>query len=511
MTYVVGGYSLDGSYAFGYVSDLFRVTASLVTIAYFAKVDLRQIFVFQGFINIQDRLNKKKSLNLSGWFVLSGLFILAASFVALPIIRHRGFGSYFWDMTVMDQVIWRKAFGYGLTSTAISGNSNPPLNFLLHQHLNFWLFPTAGLYRLFPATETLLILQSLALLLTFIPLWKISKELSPKWAPVCLLPLLYWCMQTIHKNNIWDIHENCYLPMVSLWAYYFFLKKRWIPVALCTLAVALFKEDAWVVAGAMAFYFFSSQKKWFFAILSFLVGFGIYASYGIFFNKINSISQSYSYLGNNFSETLPILAKNPFVFIQHLLTPGPLKFLGGTLLLSGGLWLFGGWTIVAIIPTFFEYALSTKPPMYSFDYHYAIAFLGPLLFAAAKGLNKIDSFKLTLFQKKGILVLAVAIAFSQLTFSEPVAIKNYLVSSNWQERECFQKLIDQIPTDAPVYGMDPLISHLAKRPLVFAYPTFIPGFLPHSWMAVPEGTKLPDDFEIVKISCGLMIASNRKL
>ncbi len=507
-TYIIGGYSLDGTRGLSYVTDLFNVTSLSVLIGFAFGLDLNKIFVFRGFSNLQKYIQKKGNLNFSGRFVLFGCAILIMGFFAIPIIRHHSFASYFWDLTVMEQVIWRKAFGYGLSSTAITNQFNPPLDFLKGQHLNFWLIPISGIYRLFPYTETLLLLQSAALVLTLIPLWKISNEFLPKWMPPIILPILFWLWDTIHRNNIWDIHEACYLPMLSLWAYYFYLKRKWALVFIFTLAIGFFKEDAWVLAGAMAFYFFSNEKKWIPAIISFAIGFSIYASYGMFFNKVNLLPQRYAYLGNNFSDIVPTLVHNPFIFFQHLVTHGPLVFIGQVLTVSGGLWVFGGWAIVAIIPTFMECALSTNPAMLSFNNHYAIAFAGPLFFAAFKGLQRIDSFNWSVQKKKILLISAMAIALSQLVYSEPVQIKNYLHSEGWKNRECYLQLLAKIPTDAIVYSQDPLVSHLSKRPMLF-WTDNVKTYLPNSYIAEPSGTPLPPNYSIVSEDCGQMIASNR--
>lgn len=509
ITYVIGGYSLDGNQGFGYITDLFTISSVAVLFGFLFNLDLNQIFVLRGFKNLQGFLQKREKLETSGAFVLTCSFILVFAFYAIPIIRHHAFESYFWDLGVMEQVIWRKAFGYTLSSTAITNQFNPALNYL-RNHLNFWLFPISGMYRLFPYTETLLLLQTTALLLTLIPLWKIANEFLPKWFPPLLLPILFWLWETVHLNNTWDIHENCYLPLVTSWAYYFYLKRKWPQVVLFTLSAALVKEDAWVLAGAMAFYFFSSEKKWASAIISFLVGFSVYVSYGVFFNKVNVLSDRYAYLGKNFGESIPILQHNPFIFFQHLLTHGPLVFLGKVLMVAGGFWILGGWAIVVIIPTFMECALSTNPAMYSFGSHYAIAFAGPLFFAASKGIIKIDSLNWPLHRKKALVIAAVAIAMSQLYYSEPVKIKNYLQSESWKNKECYLNLLSRIPKDAIVYSQDPLLSHLSKRPMLF-WNYNVKNYLPNSYLAVPSGSPLPPSYSVLKEDCGEIIASNQAL
>jgi len=507
LTYTLGGYSIDGDHGLSYITDLFNLTSICVFLGFAFGLDLGQIFIFQGFNNFQTFLQKKEKLKLPGMFILICLSLFLMSFYIVPIIRHHSFSSYFWDLAVMEQVIWRRAFGYGLTSTAITNQFNPPLDFLWNQHLNFWLIPISFLYRLFPHTETLLILQSTALLLAFVPLWKISREFLPRWIPPILFPAFFWMWNTIHKNNVWDIHEACYLPLFSFWAYYFFLKRKWLYVGLFTLVIALFKEDAWVLAGAMAFYFFSANKKFFLAVFAFLVGFGIFVVYGILCDKVIPLSDRYAYLGNSFSEALPIISHNPFVFFQHLVTPGPLLFLVKVLTVTGGLWLLGGWAIIAIIPNLFECALSTNPGMYSFDYHYAIAFSGPLFFSAFMGLNKLDSLKISINKKKMILYGATAIALSQLFYSEPVQIKNYLQSKGWKTRQCYLALLNHVPVDATVYSQDPLVSHLSSRPLLF-FNYNVKSYLPNSIIVEPAGTTLPPGFFVVQQACGQMIASN---
>ena len=96
---------------------------------------------------------------------------------------------------------------------------------------------------------------------------------------------------------------------------------------------------------------------------------------------------------------------------------------------------------------------------------------------------------------------------SQLHYSEPIKIKNYLQSENWKNRECYLRLSDLVPKDAILYSADPLVSHLSKRPMLF-WDYNVKHYLPNSFIAEPISAPLPPNYSVIKEECGERIASN---
>ena len=471
-------------------------------VSFLLKWDLKNLWIVQGHTRIQEAISlRERPKGFLGLFTAFAWVYLLLNFLLLPLIRHWSFGTWFWDLAAMEQVLWRSSHGFGITSTAILNDPLTPLDFVFKQHLNLWLYPTSFFYRIFPFTESLLIAQSLALLLALIPLWKIGGEIFGTKIPVILLPLFYWCWQAVHKVNVWDVHENAFIPVFSLWAYYFFLKKRWWLTFAFTLAVAFVKEDAWVLAGAMGFYFLGSKKKWFWAAGCVVLGFAVFASYGVYFNKVITLGERYGYLGNDFSQSLNAIKSNPFIFFQQLCLPEPRYFLWRLFLLGGGTWLLSGLALIPIIPTFLECALSTNHGMQSFNNHYAITLAGPLFFAIACGLKKIEN-------HKKLLVGVTLISIAQLYFSETNTMASILGSDAWKNRKCMASLVEKIPETDAVYAQNPLASHLSKREILLLYKPGTSLTLDRAWIAAPEDVEIPASFLVIAQDCGCKLARN---
>lgn len=504
--YLSGGFTFRHKVFFEDLGSLMTPLIVFLCLIFWLRLDNDQFILFRGFSQLEQSIRTKKGpRGLSSYLIILAVVSSLGTFIMLPLVRHWSFASWFWDLGVMEQVIWRKAFGYGLTSTAILNNPLLPLDFLKNQHLNFWLIPTAQLYSLIPRTELLLFLQSLAFILALIPLYKIGRILIPQQQPF-LLPLFYWCWEAIHRNNIWDIHESAYIPVLSFWAYYYFLKRKWLQTAFFTLAIALFKEDAWVLAGAMGFYFFSIEKRWFAAFSCLFLGAGVFVSYGVFFNKVNTLSDRYAFLGSNFGETLPILKHDPLIFFRQLFHVGPLSFLLRLIMAGGGFWLFGGWAIIPMIPTFLECALSSNPGMYSFSNHYVISLAGPLFISTAYGIKNLKESKRIKKYFKLILLTGTFLIMSQLHFFEAARLQDYFRSTAWKQRRCLEELVNEIPPGEAVYADDPLATHLSQRELFMTYRVHEPVTLTDAWIATVETTELPSDFRVVDRKCGCMIA-----
>ena len=97
--------------------------------------------------------------------------------------------------------------------------------------------------------------------------------------------------------------KNCLVVFfLTLGVLFFHKKETGFRPPLCTLAVALTKEDAWVIAGAMAFYFFVTYKK---PIIGFLLALGsfVFLVYSSMFLTAIPLDARYAYLGHNFSRS----------------------------------------------------------------------------------------------------------------------------------------------------------------------------------------------------------------
>ena len=244
--YLLGGLGLGNKIYFGYMNSLFAPVGILGILLALWGVDFSQSLFFGTFI--LDLPQGKPSYRHTRILRITVGTYLISFYLLLPLLRFWSFGTWFWDLGGFQQVIWRLTHGFGPTSTAISGSIENPLSYFPNNHLNFWVFPIGAIFKLFPYTETLLILQSLCLLLALYILKKIGESLlKPFPIPVNFLPYLLWFWFPFHKINIWDLHETAFLFVFGLLAFLFYLKKKNYLAALFLLFMAMWKEDAWVV------------------------------------------------------------------------------------------------------------------------------------------------------------------------------------------------------------------------------------------------------------------------
>lgn len=186
MIYCSGGIVIAGKAYLGYITDFLNALAAVGAIAVLSGVSLMDVKLVRGF----DEITQTRHHPISVWrkFAIALICYWVILFFIDPIVDHRAHLTGLYDLGLMEQIIWRNANNLGPTST-ILGSAQNPFNYVLNNHLNLWLYPISCVYKIFPTTETLIVLKSLAILLCIIPLWKIARVLWGEKVPAILLPL----------------------------------------------------------------------------------------------------------------------------------------------------------------------------------------------------------------------------------------------------------------------------------------------------------------------------------
>jgi len=508
--YLSGGFVLNGRQVLSYIPEFIRFGVVLGILGLMARIDFQSLSIVKGFGELSNIIRSRQlPKTLSGWTILLSSIYLIFGFLLAPLVRHWTFQSWLWDMAVMEQIIWRGAHGLGMTST-ILGSPESPIAFFPNNHANFWLFPIAWIYRLAPYTETLLLLQSLAILLTVIPLYKIGQMLfEPKGVPAIILPVIYWCWDTVHRINVWDFHDTPFMAVMGVYAFLFFLKKQWFLAGLFTVLMALLKEDAWITAGAMGFYFCAKNKKFGLGAFFIMIGAAIFLGHAAFLNKVNTVSERYYYLGNSVGSAINVIAQNPLILFEQLTKAESLYLIWRVICIGAGTWLLSGWAIVPILPTLLVCALSTHEGMLSIQSHHIFGLAAPLMFATALGISNLSS-RLTPGKRSSFVALVVMISALQLYFGEPSSIKRALIGTGAAERRCFASLVSMVPANAPVYAYNPFAAHLANRPILQVYESGRPMLIPGAYILVPEKDPTPPETREIAAQCGfrLLVRNN---
>jgi len=122
---------------------------------------------------------------------------------------------------------------------------------LLADQAGFIFYPLAWLTRLVPAVPMLLVVQSAALALGVVPLWRIARRVARLRAGAAVIVLVAYALYpAMHNINQADFHLAALALPALLAASLFGLTDRWRLFAVCVVLVVLCRADfALVVAG----------------------------------------------------------------------------------------------------------------------------------------------------------------------------------------------------------------------------------------------------------------------
>lgn len=188
----------------------------------------------------QARLDSDSADRIVPWTTALVLFLVLAS-LSLARARSLDTGA---DLASYLQGAW------------LINHGDPPFGSITSTHLladqaGFIFYPLAWLTRLVPAVPLLLVLQSAALAVGVVPLWRIARRVARLRAGAAVTVLVaYSLYPTLHNINQADFHLSALALPALLAASLFGLTGRWRLFAVCVVLVVACRADyALVVAG----------------------------------------------------------------------------------------------------------------------------------------------------------------------------------------------------------------------------------------------------------------------
>lgn len=110
------------------------------------------------------------------------------------------------------------------------------------------MWPIAQLSSVVPAGPLLLILQSLALALGVVPLWRIARSVLELGVETALvLGIAYGFQPQLHNLNLSEFHPEALAVPALLWAYLFSQRRQWIRFAFAVTFALLTRSDLGLV------------------------------------------------------------------------------------------------------------------------------------------------------------------------------------------------------------------------------------------------------------------------
>lgn len=201
----------------------------------------------------QARLDSEWADRTLPWIVALALFVLLA---ALSLAKARSLDGT-QDLSIYTQAAW--LIRHGLAPDVTIGDAP---GHLLAQQAAFFFYPMTAISYVLPIIPGLLVLQSAALALAVVPLWRIGRKLANlRVGAVATLTFVYAFYPVMHNLNLDGFHPEVVAVPALLCAFYFAETDRWKLFAAFAVLVVACRADLGLVIAGMGVLFFIEGKR----------------------------------------------------------------------------------------------------------------------------------------------------------------------------------------------------------------------------------------------------------
>jgi uncharacterized membrane protein len=412
------------------------------------------------------------------------IVLYVVRFGLLSVQVYDGYGAPGYDMGIFDQGVWLLSRFHAPFVTVMGRN-------LFGDHTSFVLLLAVPLYWLWPAAQTLLVLQVLLIGAAAIPIYALAWRRTRKAWIATALAGAYLLNPALQHGNLEQFHPECFLVFFVALALY--AAVEWSPrlLLLSVIGCLLVKEDTALLMVPLGLWvYFRRDRAWGVRIM---VG---SAAYLVFAYKvvIAMLLGTSSFYANRIPfGGLAGLAAAPFAhfgkFVRYAFS-GYRPFYMWQMGISFG-WAFLVAPELAVIGllTFGENVLSNFPYMQQILYHYSL----PLVPVFAMGTVFALSRLATPQQRTAatVYVAGAAVIACYLWGLAPFSRNPVYPHSapNSPQVLAVNQALKAVPSDAVISADYPFIAHLDHRVRAYQWPT---PFRATYWaLYKQEGQRLP--------------------
>lgn len=408
------------------------------------------------------------------------------------ILEHQAFDTHVFDLGIYDNTFWNTSHGNLMKCTFVRGGTH------FSAHFDPIIILLSPFYRIYPHAEAILVLQTVWLASSGIPLFLHARRVleSPWLAAACVL--VFYATPALHGVNLFDFHTLALMTPLAMWLVYAIDANR--PVVYgCVLPLFLMvREDMPLVASMIAFYaILMKRPRW--GVITIAVAFVyLLASKKITAMVLGDLSKTHDYqyyyeelihdkaagvlglLISAFSDPAAALAviTKPDKLIYFLKVFGPL--LGIPFLAGRKVWLYAyGFAFIG---------LASRKYVFTVHFQYSTFLLPFIYLGFADGLRRITESRawpaldIDAAMLRRSLLFTCVVATLGLSAKYGALVKNDSFRGGWnilhrdlndRERERmadFQSFLPLIPDDAAVCAPTTLAPHLSNRPKAFRHP-----------------------------------------
>jgi uncharacterized membrane protein len=195
-----------------------------------------------------------------GWF----------SYLSMKV--YYGFGYPPFDLAIFDQGMWLLSHFHASFVSVIGRD-------LFGDHTSFILLPLVPFYRLVPEPQGLLILQTMFLGVTAIPIYRLARKLIGSVAIANLLAASYLLNPALQKFNLDQFHPEAFQVLIITLAIYAAVESRFVLLTVMVVLALMVKEDAAVLVIALGVWvLWRRNRTWGLRIIGASAGWAVLAN-----------------------------------------------------------------------------------------------------------------------------------------------------------------------------------------------------------------------------------------
>ncbi|MBE0448460.1 MAG: DUF2079 domain-containing protein [Actinobacteria bacterium] len=394
------------------------------------------------------------------------LYIVTFSF--LTVRHHNNFGTYGFDLGIFDQGVW-----------LLSQLKDPFITVrglhLFGDHLSFIFVLLAPLYWIWDDARLLLVLQTIILAAGAIPVFLIAQErLKSNLLGLAIAAsyLLYPALQWLNRDHF---HPETIATLSLLFAFYFAMKRRYVPFAIISLLAMLAKEDVALILALLGIYITVTNNRKVGLVTSFLSLTWFITGINLILPHFNQAGffyiQNYGRLGSTLGEVVGNSLTNPGLVLSIVAEEQKLIYLSQLLAPVVFLPLASIGVFIIALPTLFSNLVSQQGYMDSIQYHYTAAIIPFIYIASIFAIKKLGLMKKGGASVAGLIVIAALVSNY---FLSPSPISQNFNQGYWnitnERRGSIEGALSLIPEDASVSAFYNMVPHLTHREKIYEFP-----------------------------------------
>jgi uncharacterized membrane protein len=401
------------------------------------------------------------------------------TFSAALLARHHAYRTNAFDLGFFDQIIWNTSQGRWFETTFVDYN-------FLGQHVEPVLLLFAGVYRVAPRVEVLLLAQAAVAAWAAWPLYLAARRVLASATAALLVAAAYLLAPHLHGAVLFDFHPEVMGTAGIFGAFALLVSKHpgWALVALGS--VFLLKEDAGLAAAGFALIVWLRGYRR--HALALAAASALYAVLviGVFMPPVRGgagdLQERYGYLGKDAPGVVTGALRRPDIVIAHLAGGAQRRALA-YLVGSQALLPLAGPAALAAAPLLAANLLATHPPQRDLTLHYVVLPFALVLVATVLGVRavvhsqRLDPLWRWVCVRPGrrVVLLATALLVAEgvsWLLGSPLGPRRFDPAQYraTEHTRAIDRVLHQVPPAVPLSAQSGLLPHLSQRPAVWEFP-----------------------------------------